>query len=223
MLYEIVGLQNWTGDEIYSYLGPPKTAPLVLLDGTPAPAFAPTHVVETLDYSHLNMEHLSSNVLITDFGEAFFIDNVPKGLGTPAPKLAFGYQPSCAVDLWALGYLIFEIHTSRVLIPTIFGSGEEALAMAIETVGALPEAWQLSFYDKNNPLENENSGQKHRWFDDQIQRTRTLDSQIFEELPGLSQDQHVAFLQLLKSILVFEPSRRLSAAEVAKHPWFVCE
>jgi serine/threonine-protein kinase SRPK3 len=227
VLFEITGLQDWTEDEIYRYLGPPKTAPLLLLDGTPAPAFAPTHVVDALDYSHLNMEHLSSNVLITDFGEAFFKDNVPKGLGTPAsfsaPELLFGYQPSCAVDLWALGCLIFEIHTFRVLIPTIFGSDQEALAMAIETVGALPEAWQDSFYDKDNSLEAENPGKKRQWFDDQIQRTRTLDSQILEELPGLSQHQHATFLQLLKSILVFEPSRRLPAAEVTKHPWCVCE
>ncbi|KAH8686625.1 hypothetical protein GQ44DRAFT_638726 [Phaeosphaeriaceae sp. PMI808] len=39
-----------------------------------------------------------------------------------APELLFRYQPSCAVDLWALGCLIFQIHTFRVLIPTFFGS-----------------------------------------------------------------------------------------------------
>ncbi|KAF1842628.1 kinase-like protein [Cucurbitaria berberidis CBS 394.84] len=150
VLFEITGLQDWTEDEVHRYLGPPKTAPLLFLDGKPAPVFAPTHVVDALDYSHLNTEHLSSNILITDFGEAFFKDNVPKGLGTPAsfsaPELLFGYQPSCAVDLWALGCLVFQIHTFQVLIPTIFSSDQEALAMAIETVGALPEAWQESFF-----------------------------------------------------------------------------
>ncbi|KAF1954237.1 kinase-like protein [Byssothecium circinans] len=226
VLFEITGFHAWTEDEIYRYLGPPKTAPLLLLDGTPAPAFAPTHVVDALDYSHLNMEQLSSNVLIVDFGEAFFQDNVPKGLGTPVsfsgPELLFGYPPSYAVDLWALGCLIFEIHTFRLLVPTAFGSPHEALAMAIETVGALPEEWRDSYYDRNNLVEA-NPGEKHRWFDDQLQRTRTLDSQILKLLPGLSQDQHATFVQLLKSILVFEPSHRLPAAEVGKHPWFTCE
>jgi len=226
VLFEIIGLQDWTEDEIYRYLGPPKTDPLLFLDGTSAQPFAPTNVVDALDYSHLDMKYLSSNVLITDFGEAFFTDDVPKGLGTPAsfsaPELLFGYQPSCAVDLWALGCLIFEIFTFRVLIPTFFGSDLEALAMAIETVGALPEAWYNSFYDKDS-LKVTNPGEKHRWFDDQIQRTRTLDSHMLEDLPELSQDQHATFLQLLKSILVFEPSRRLPAVEVAKHPWLVCD
>ena len=226
VLFEITGLHDWTEDEIYRYLGPPKTAALLLLDGTPAPAFAPTHVVDAIDFSHLNMEQLSSNVLIVDFGEAFFQDNVPKGLGTPVsfsgPELLFGYSPSYTVDLWALGCLIFEIYTFRVLLPTAFGSSEEALAMAIETIGALPEEWRDSYYDKNKPLEV-NPGKKHRWFDDQIQRARTLDSQILEQLPGLSQDQHATLLQLLKSILVFEPCHRLPAAEVGKHPWFTCE
>ena len=169
---------------------------------------------------------MSGNVLIVDFGEAFFKDNVPKGLGTPVsfagPEMLFGYPPSYAVDLWALGCLIFEIHTFRVLIPTAFGSSMEALAIAIETVGALPEEWQDSYCDKDNPLEA-NPGEKHRFFDNQIQRARALDSQMFEQMPGLSKDQQVTFLQLLKSILVFEPSHRLSAAEIVKHPWFICE
>lgn len=226
VLFEITGLHGWTDDEIYRYLGPPRTAPLLLLDGTPAPAFAPAHVVDTLDYSHLNMKQLSSNVLIVDFGEAFFKENVPKGLGTPVsfygPEMLFGYPPSYAVDIWALGCLIFEIHTFRLLLPTAFGSAEEALAVAVETVGALPEEWQSFYYDKDNPLEV-NPGEKHRWFDDQIQRVRTLDSQVLEHVPSLSQDQHVTFLQLLKSILAFEPSHRLPASEIGKHLWFIYE
>ena len=225
MLFEIKGLQNWTEDEIYSYLGPPKTAPLLLLDGTPAPPFAPAHIVDSLDYSHFNMEHLSSNILITDFGEAFFQSNVPKALGTPAsfsaPELLFGYQPSWAVDLWALGCLIYEFHTFRVLIPTVFASNQEALAMAAETVGSLPETWQEFYYDHSKDfLGTANPGEKHRWFDDQIQRTRTLDSQVLAELPELSPEQRATFLRLLKNILVFEPSCRLPIAEILKHPWF---
>ncbi|KAL6703547.1 hypothetical protein ACN47E_009572 [Coniothyrium glycines] len=225
VLFEITGLQDWSEEELYRYLGPPKTAPLLLLDGKPAPAFAPMHVVDALDYSCLDMGLLSNDILITDFGEAFFEDDAPNRVGTPAsfsaPELLFGYQPSRAVDLWALGCLIFQIHTFQVLIPTIFGSEQEALAIAIETIGALPEAWQESFSDKENPLEVENPGDTHRWFDDQIQRTRVVGSQIRKELPEMSQDQHTAFLQLLQSALVFEPSRRLSAAEIAKSPWFV--
>lgn len=184
MLFEIPGLHDWTEDDIHRYLGPPKTAPLLLLDGAPAPAFAPTHVVDALDYSQLSTEQLSSNVLIADFSAAFSHDNAPKGLGTAAsfagPELRFGYPPSPAVDLWALGCLIFEIHTFRVLVPTAFGSSEEALAVATETVGALPEEWRDSY---DSPLEA-NAGEKHRWFDDQIPRARTLDSQILAQLPS---------------------------------------
>jgi len=224
VLFEIADFQNWTEDEVYRYLGPPKTDPLLQLDGTPAPAFAPAHVVDALDYSHLNMEYLSSSILITDFGEAFFKDNAPKGLGAPAtfsaPELLFGYQPSCAIDLWALGCLIFQIHTLRVLIPTVFGSYEESVALAIETIGALPEPWRESFYDKEKPLVDI-PGRKHRWFDNRLERTRSLGSQVLKELPEISQDQHNTLVQLLEGILVFEPSHRLSAAEIVVNPWFV--
>ena len=94
--------------------------------------------------------------------------------------------------------------------------------MAVETIGALPEEWQDLYHDKDNPLEA-NLGEKHRWFDGQIQRTRILDSQIHKQMPGLSQDQHATFLKLLKSLLIFEPSHRLPAVEVGKHHWFICE
>jgi serine/threonine-protein kinase SRPK3 len=226
VLFGIPDIHDWTEDEIYRYLGPPKTAALLCYDGTPAPSFAPTHVVDALDYSHLSMEKLSSDILIIDFGQAFFRDNVPEGLGTPVsfagPEMLFGYPPSYAVDLWALGCLIFEFHTLGLLLPTGFGSSIEALMMANETIGALPEEWEDSYFDKSISLKEE-AGEKHRWFDDKIQRTRTLDSQILKEMPELSQDQHATFVELLKIILVFEPSHRLPAGEVAKHPWFTSE
>ncbi|KAF2432916.1 kinase-like protein [Tothia fuscella] len=223
VLFQIKGLHDWTEDEIYRYLGPPKTKLLLLLDGTPAPAFAPTHLVDALDYSNLDVARLSSNILIVDFGEAFSKDNVPPGLGTPVsfsgPELAFGYPPSYAVDLWALGCLIFEIYTSRQLLPTAFGSEEELISMATETIGALPEEWRNSYYNKEISLEPI-SGEKHRWFDAQIERAYTLDSRISKHMPELSQDQHATLVQLLRSIMVFAPSQRLPSAEVRKYAWF---
>lgn len=205
---------------------PPETVRLLLHDGTPAPPFAPSYVVDALKYTNLNIEQLSSNVLIVDFGEAFFKDNAPKGLGTPAsffgPEMLFGYPPSYAADLWALGCLIFEIPAFWPLLPTGFGSCLEALAMAIETVGALPGEWQNSYYEKDF-ITVPKSGEKHRWFDDQIQRAYTVESKVLKQMPELSQTQQATFVQLLKSIMVFEPSLRLPAAEVVQHPWFVSE
>lgn len=155
------------------------------------------------------------------------MDNVPEALGTPpsfvAPELAFGYQPSYAVDLWALGCLIFELHTYRVLIPTIFGSVDESIAMATETIGALPEAWLHSFYDKEESFIPESPDEKHYWFNEKVERTRTLESHIRKDLPDFSQDQRTALLRVLNSLLVWEPNSRLPAAEVATDPWFESE
>lgn len=189
LLFRIKDIQDWTEDEVYQYLGQPKTEPLLLRDGTPAPSFAPTHVVDALDYSHLNMEQLSSNTLIIDFGEAFFEDDVPEWLGTPmsfhGPELFFGYSPSYAADLWALGCLTFEIYTFRLLIPTGFGTSLEALGIAIETIGAPPEAWQKSYYEGDGFMDDPPS-KNHTFFDKEIQRTRTLESQILKLMPELS-------------------------------------
>jgi serine/threonine-protein kinase SRPK3 len=226
VVFEIENIRNWTEEELRRHLGPPKTEPLLFLDGSPAPAFAPAHIVDTLDYSNLDMAKLSPKLLMTDFGEAFFINDPPKALGTPvafsAPELLFGYPPSCVADLWALGCLLFEIHTFGILLPVFFGTSGEALGMSIETIGALPEAWRGLYHNQDIDLEDK-PGKKHRWFDDTIERTRLLDSQIREELPSLSQPQQAALVQLLKSLLVFEPSQRLPAREVGRHPWFTAE
>ena len=74
VLFEITGFQDWTIDQIYCHLGHPKKAPLLLLDGRPAPAFAPKEVVDAIDYSLLTTEHLSSNILITDFEDVVICD-----------------------------------------------------------------------------------------------------------------------------------------------------
>lgn len=70
--------------------------------------------------------------------------------------------------------------------------------MVIEIVGALPEEWQNSYYDKDNPLKA-NPCEKHRWFDDQIQRAPILDTQILKQMPELSPNEQDTFLQLLKA------------------------
>jgi hypothetical protein len=95
----------------------------------------------------------------------------------------------------------------------------EALGITIKTLGALSGAWQDYWYDKDDLLTSE-PGKKYVWFDDQIQRTRLLDSQIWEAIPELSLEELDFLLDLLRGALVYEPSHRLTAAEVARHSCF---
>ncbi|KAF2813400.1 kinase-like protein, partial [Mytilinidion resinicola] len=128
VLFDIKDLQQWSEVETYQHLGTPEAA------------------VSAISYSNFNIGLLSGGIRIADFGEAFYTNSPPAGLGTPAsyfaPEMLFGYQPSPASDVWALGCLIFEMHTSRIFAPTGFGTVVEALGITIEALGALPEAWQ---------------------------------------------------------------------------------
>lgn len=207
-------------------LGPPKTEPLFLRNGTPAPGFAPSYVVDAINYPLLDLGLLSGNVVITDFGEAFFEDSVPEDLGTPAsyvgPEILFGFPPSYTVDLWALGCLLFNMHTSRLFVSTMFLPFEEAVEGAVRAIGALPREWIDSYYNKEVSMRTE-SGEEMHWFDEIVERTRDLKSLLLEHMPELSEAEHDTFLGLLKSVLIFEPAKRLSAADVAVHPWFTGE
>ena len=224
VVFEIKDMRNWTEVELRQNLGPPRTEPLLFLDGSPVPGFAPAHIVEPLDYTSLDMGKLSPKLLMTDFGEAFFIKDPPKELGTPvayaAPELLFGYSPSCAADLWSLGCLLFEIHAFGILLPVFWGTPGEAIGEAIEMIGALPDSWRRSYFDQDVDLEDK-PGKKHAWFDHTIQRPYTLESQLRNDTPELSQPQRDVLLQLLKCLLVFEPSQRLPACKVRRHPWFM--
>jgi serine/threonine protein kinase len=147
VLFEFKHLNDWKEDEIISrYLGKPKTEPLVLQDGAPAPTCAPTHLVEPVDYTYLEIQQLSGKIFIVDFGEAFFNDRVPDRLVThwsvATPERHFGILPSFATDLWALGCLIFELHTCRPFLSS-FQSHIGELVSTQEMIGALPEEWKL--------------------------------------------------------------------------------
>ncbi|KAF2493387.1 kinase-like protein [Lophium mytilinum] len=226
VLFEIKDLQQWSEAELYQHLGAPKAATLLQFNGDPAPPSAPVEAVSAINYSNFDTGLFSGRTRIVDFGEAFSTSSPPAGLGTAAsyfaPEMLFGYPPSLASDVWALGCLIFEMHTSRVFAPAFFGSVEEALGMTHAALGALPEAWQDSWCDKAKPLTS-GPGKKHYWFDDQIQRSRPLDSEVRKAMPELSLEELDLLLDLLKGTLAYEPSHRLTAAKVARHAWFTRE
>lgn len=193
------------------------------IDGSPAPPWAPTHVVAPANYRGLSVEQLSTNVRIIDYGQAFLATDPPKYLGTPASfyasELNFGHPPSYAVDIWALGCLIYEIHTWVVLLPTPFGHVLESLGFAVECPGALPGSWQGRLPGEN-VMSQMAVGKDDPWFDESVARERTLESMIARWVPDWYKEQQVRFEELLKAIMNFEPGDRLHAKDVVAHAWF---
>ena len=217
------GVDRWSDSEVYQHFGPPKTAPLLCLDGSFPPPSAPRQIVEAVDFGNIDPGLISGDVCIVDFGLSFRTENLPLGIpGTPrsflAPELCFGALRSPSNDVWGLGCLIFELYAARVLFPLVFDQLELLIGTIVGTLGQLPSHWEGHFVNQADRVLK--PGEKDFWYDPSFQPGRSLERQIADTCPQISDHQRQLFRQLLASALCLDPVRRLTAAEIAVHPWF---
>jgi serine/threonine-protein kinase SRPK3 len=209
VLFELQDIQSWSKIQMYQHLGPAKTASLKLLDGSYS-QHAPKKVVQAVDFSNIGL-NLLGNIRITDFGQSFFANNPPVGLGTPpsffAPEMCFGYPPSKNSDTWALACLVFEMQSSVRLFPMVFDNVYIMLGTIVDVLGPFPAKWENLFtWTECEPI--------LWWFDESFQPGRPLASLVNNHCPHLPPSRQEEFLHLLQGMLAFEPTQRLPAEDI---------
>lgn len=220
MLFALHDVANWTDSEVYRHLGAPRKTQLLLMDGSPAAA--PREVVEGINFRSLDPKLLSGQACIVDFGLSFRSGNPPSEIpGIPrsflAPELCFGYLESQASDVWSLGCVIFELHSSRILFPLIFDQLDLLIGTIVDTLGNLPDQWEGQFINQaDRRLE---PGQKDFWYDPSFTPGRALEQQIKDKCPQISEEQRDVLLRLLRGMLWIDPVHRLSTADMVSHPY----
>ncbi|RFU33797.1 hypothetical protein B7463_g2524, partial [Scytalidium lignicola] len=218
VLFELEDIQSLSKNQIYEHLGHITTASLKLLDGSYSP-HAPKRVVQAVDFSSICLNSLG-DIRITDFGQSFFAKTPPDGLGTPpsflAPEMCFGFPPSEKSDIWALACLIFEIENSVKLFPMVFNNVFIMIGTIVDVLGPLLKRWEhLWVYRDQTEYEP-----VLWWYDESHQPRRSLASLVSEHNPQLSSSQKEMFLKFLRGMLTYEPTQRLSAKDITRHPWF---
>lgn len=226
VLFELENITSWSQAQVYQHLGTPITVPLLMQDGFTPTNSAPLQVVQSIQYSNVDLSLLTSNIRIIDFGESFSTNNPPaQMLGAPAtffaPEMLFGYSASTASDIWSLGCLIYELQASKALIYSYSGRHEEALDAVVQTFGPLPEHWRPSYFERSRK-EHFQNGEKDPWFEE-ASILHPLQDLVDNITPRLSAQKAASFCDVLKGTLAYEPKDRLSAAEIANHPWFTTE
>ncbi|KZF25645.1 protein kinase [Xylona heveae TC161] len=138
---------SWcTTEELYRRVEEPQKLPVERLDGGLKGPEVPKYCVPPALMFQSSEEVVDSQVLISDFGEAFFqSEEERQHLHTPIlllpPEMFFHEHLGPAVDVWTLGCTLYEILGERPLFEGFMPDEDDVVAEMISTLGPLPERW----------------------------------------------------------------------------------
>lgn len=207
--------------DLLGVLGPIKDETLQLRKGpVPRSRHAPKKIVAAASFSGFNFGSASlPRVQIIDFGVAFHTNRPPPTLGCPMqffpPELLFGYQASDKSDIWQLAAIIFYVYTGCYMFQVGFPIFAHLIAFIIKFHGPLPSHWR-DRYDWSRDAKPGKPVKKlvePSWWFDGTKSTESFDNRVAEEATSLPAPQRVELAKLLRDMVAWEPSSRISAAE----------
>jgi serine/threonine-protein kinase SRPK3 len=139
VLLEILGFDHLTTSQVIKLLGRPIRELVVSNSDEPLGFSAPQFLYQPADIMRL-LPRATGNIKLIDFGNAFFVNDPPKNIGTPncfrAPELLLENKFGKESDVWALGCTMFEIRAGNPLFMPFLGSSEkEVLGLIREVLG----------------------------------------------------------------------------------------
>lgn len=223
IVFELPNIESMTLDGFFQLLGPIQSQRLLPAKGQGRYSpHGPKHIVESPDFSTLDIASLT-RVRIIDLGQAFFVDQPPKFLGTPIdffpPELCFDFLPSPKSDIWQLACVFYHIYTGDGLFPIGFRIFLALIGDSTECLGPIPRTWrgkfnfeEYGYYESNKLI---TSTEPERWYEDTASKT-TMHEKLAEDAPHLSANQRKAIAELLLDMLAYAPEKRISALEVLR-------
>lgn len=215
--------------QICALLGPIKREKLRLRNGDRSD-HAPKYVIQRPTFSEFLavMPTPLKKVRIVDFGEASPFSQPRSTLGIPVnqgyfpPELCFGYTASAASDIWELACLVYQTLGTPPLFPCFFPIFEFLVGTAMPILGPLPAHWRGRFdydrygYREEGELKNVEKKDPEWWWDEAM-KDKSVRGQMERHLaPQFSPEQLDFLADLLSDMLVFEPEKRISAADIVQ-------
>jgi len=171
---------------------------------------------------------LNSEIQVIDFGSATFeSDHHGRVVSTRhyrAPEVVVGAKWSYECDLWSVGCILVELITGETLFQT--HDDIEHLAMMQQVLGTIPKSLGKKcdrqarhLFDDDYKL-NWPEGARDRKSIKAVRRLLDLDRWIFEVGDESVRPEIDEFVDLVKGLMKFEPSERLSANDALQHKFF---
>jgi len=150
-----------------------------------------------------------NNLVLIDFGGATFDDRHHTSIVSTrhyrAPEVILDQGWTFPCDMWSIGCILVEFYTGDALFQTHRNS--EHLALMEKIIGNFPAKMvQKSKYFEDGKFKLKELASTNRKY---VERSKTLK----ELIPDSS------FLDLIKKMLDYNPSQRMTAAEALKHPF----
>lgn len=214
------------------------------MDGEPLLPNCPTHAVVPM---HLG-KRASNCVLadahgfmINDFGESFSphmsrrLAKDPHGpLAMRPPEAHFtpDMPVSFASDIWSLAPAIWELMGKEAIFSKEESSKDEVVAQQLDVLGwdGFPEGWRQQWLavDKGEGV-SEQDRLPRRPSEDDRDIWPPLERAVFTDIQkcrdhsnfgsNLSKDEADAFIQLMRDMLRFDPTERLTVEHVLQSTW----
>lgn len=224
-------IDNLSPEEFYDKYGKPDKQPVARVDRAPLPEGIPTHGVKSACLGKKS-EHISlsdAGIFLSDFGEAFLPSMNPRyysrtpGLLVP-PEIYFEpKQPvSFPADIWTLACTIWEIIGQRALFEGTALSVDWMIKEHVDTLGELPSEWwkkwdsRQEWFDEDGKRKD-HQGPRRTWderFEACVQQPRRQCG-----LGEFGEEEKAALFVMLKSMMKFEPEKRLTAEQILNSEW----
>ncbi len=180
---------------------------------------------ENILTNYINKNDKITNIKLTDFGSAIYEGEYSSKVFSiqtkeyRAPEIILEYESNEKIDIWSIGCVLYEILTGKILFNSDNNindlSSTYRLSLMIETLGDIPK--KMLNTKKYNYL----------FSNDILNIKRIL---IFNplhlKLEYLYKNNHTTIneynllIDLLYSMLEYDPEKRLSAKKCLEHQWF---
>ena len=200
------------------------------MDGSTLGSEVPKYAVESTWLGTACEDITEPQIVISDFGQAFFAGSnavntlqvpmlllppealfAPNSLGTPA-------------DIWTLGCSIYEVLGKATFFEGVMPDQDDLVAEMVSALGLLPGPWWRCWQKRDEFFLEDGS------WNPNIKRAytpiwRSLALRIGdagrEDEPNFLTCEAEVFEKFLRSMLTYEPAKRLSASELLQSEWIV--
>lgn len=217
-------------EQLYEKYGSPASEPVVRLDGQPLQPGIPSNVVPPIWLGKASEEFTpsESKVLLSDFGEAYrpstehrCSSHAPLSFVPPEARFEPELGLSFPADIWTLACSMWIILGQRPLFEDIIATPDDITAEQVDTLGELPRRWRKKWEARHEYFDESgkpNQGRQERSWDDRLEKHIQLPRQK-AGIPGFVAEEKAAVMNMLRSMLSFEPKDRLTAQAILKCEW----